>query len=114
MTTTGTATSLTVLSITTKTTALTETPYIATRYQSTVTVTSSDYQLAYTTAAPSACLATVTHAAQCAPTNVISSRDGRSVPIEWLLMTWAVPITFPSTLIGVPGLDLGGCFQLLR
>jgi hypothetical protein len=89
--------------------------YTNTVYLNTVTATSSDWHLTYTTKdAPTVCsdIATVTRAAQCAPTNLISERDSHGVAIQLLPRDWVFPIEFPSTLIGIPGMDASACCQL--
>ncbi|KAI1410368.1 hypothetical protein F5Y13DRAFT_192550 [Hypoxylon sp. FL1857] len=89
--------------------------YTNTVYLNTMTTTSSDWQLAYTTKpAPTACpdTRTVTRAAQCAPTNLIAERDSHGAAVQLLPRDWAFPIGFPSTLIGIPGMDASACCQL--
>jgi hypothetical protein len=92
--------------------------YTRTRYSNTITTTFSDWQLAYTTKPVSVdCKpdtpTMVTYAAKCAPTNLISERDGRGVEVRWYTNQWSAPIGFPDTLIGIPGLsDASACCQL--
>lgn len=90
--------------------------YNSTIYEHTVTTTSSDWHLAYTTkTAPTACpeTPTVTRAAQCAPTNLIAERDGHGVAIQWYPRDWSAPIEFfPPSLIGIPDMDASACCQL--
>jgi hypothetical protein len=88
-----------------------------TTFLTTLTTTSSDWQLLYTTTTltgPSACVPTptVTRAAQCAPTNMLSIRDGYGVEIYVNPNIWRFPIGFNGEIIGIPGLDAGGCCQL--
>ncbi|KAI2633030.1 hypothetical protein GGS26DRAFT_64786 [Hypomontagnella submonticulosa] len=118
VTVTSTATGYNWLSTTTVSTNKTFTvapfKYTSTVYLHTLTTTSSDYQLAYTTAAATACpeTPTVTRAAQCAPSNLIAERDNHGAAIQLLPLDWAFPIGFPSTLIGIPGMDASACCQL--
>lgn len=97
--------------------------FLSTSYLHTVTVTSSDWQLAYTTKPAAACSAetaapaaaappTVTRALQCAPSNLIAERDGHGTAINRLPRDWAVPIDYNNTLIGIPGMDASACCQL--
>jgi hypothetical protein len=89
--------------------------YPKTTYLTTVTVTSSDWQLDYITRTVSKACAqtpTVTRAAQCAPTNMISERDGYGVGIQIFPDSWRFPIGFPGEIIGIPGMDAGACCQL--
>jgi len=91
--------------------------YTQTRYRHTVTHTSRDVQLAYTTKPVEAvCNAdkptTVTYAAKCAPSNLIGERDGRGIELYVPSDNWTFPIGFPDTLIGIPGLDASECCQL--
>ncbi|KAK0620249.1 hypothetical protein B0T14DRAFT_567016 [Immersiella caudata] len=91
--------------------------YTRTRYRHTVTRTNRDHQLAYTTkpiemACEAETRATVTRAAQCAPTNLIRERDGRGIEVRVPTANWTFPIGFPKTLIGIPGLDASACCQL--
>ncbi|KAK3326125.1 hypothetical protein B0H66DRAFT_637441 [Apodospora peruviana] len=97
--------------------------YTVTRYRSTVTATQSDYQLAYVTptvSAGGACdsaaepetAVTVTRAAQCAPTNLLSERDRYGVAIRILPLDWSFPIGFPNKVIGIPDVDASACCQL--
>ena len=98
--------------------------YTRTRYRDTVTRTSSDFQLAYaTTHVGVTCntnnntdtTITITQEAKCAPTNLISERDGRGVGIRLLPLEWTFPVGFPDTLIGIPGVgdgDPAACCQL--
>jgi len=97
--------------------------FLSTSYLNTVTVTSSDWQLAYTTKSAAACSTetatptakappTVTRALQCAPSNLIAERDGHGVAINRLTGGWAVPIDYNNTLIGIPGMDASACCQL--
>ncbi|KAI0377719.1 hypothetical protein F5Y04DRAFT_171706 [Hypomontagnella monticulosa] len=118
VTVTSTATGFNWLSTTTvssdKTFTVAPFKYTSTVYLNTVTTTSSDYQLGYTTAAATPCpeTPTVTRAAQCAPSNLIAERDGHGAAVQLLPRDWAFPIGFPSTLIGVPGMDASACCQL--
>ncbi|KAM7218904.1 hypothetical protein V8F06_005784 [Rhypophila decipiens] len=92
--------------------------YTVTKYRSTATATRSDYQLAYVTPTAS-CISepekktvvTITRAAQCAPTDLISERDNHGVAIR-MLPDWSFPIGFPNTLIGIPDVDASACCQL--
>lgn len=105
--------------LTNKTSTVIPFRYNSTSYLTTVTVTSSDWHLAYATAAaptaPTACAATptVTRAARCAPTNLISERHGHGAAIQWLPREWAVPLEFfPPALIGITDMDASACCQL--
>lgn len=89
--------------------------YRRTTYLTTVIVTSSDWQLDYTTSTVSKACAqtpTVTRAAQCAPTNMISEQDGYGVAIQIFPDSWRFPIEFPGEIIGIPGMDASACCQL--
>jgi len=92
--------------------------YNSTVYLNTVTATSTEWHLAYTTkaaaVATSSCpeTPTVTRAAQCAPTNLIAERDGHGAAVQLLPLDWVFPIEFPPTLIGIPGMDPSACCQL--
>lgn len=86
--------------------------YTRTRYAETVTTTASDYYLTYATrtvttaCGPLDAAPTVTYDARCAPTNLISERDGRGVGIRVIPRNW----TFP--LAGIQAVDAGTCCQL--
>ncbi|KAK4448049.1 hypothetical protein QBC34DRAFT_466197 [Podospora aff. communis PSN243] len=91
--------------------------YTRTRSRHTVTRTNRDHQLAYTTkpvevSCEAGKPATVTRAAKCAPTNLISERDGRGIEVRVPIANWTFPIGFPKTLIGIPNLDASACCQL--
>ncbi|KAK4462673.1 hypothetical protein QBC42DRAFT_326706 [Cladorrhinum samala] len=90
--------------------------YTRTKYAETMTTTASDYYLAYATRtvtdSTGACAGTpptvtVTHDARCAPTNLISERDGRGVGIRVIPRNW----TFPLAGIQAAA-DAGACCQL--
>ncbi|KAL1891482.1 hypothetical protein Sste5346_007573 [Sporothrix stenoceras] len=86
-------------------------------YDHTITVTSSDWHLAYTTVyatvLPCGPTRTITRAAQCAPTNLISQRDGHGVGVRCLPRDWVFPIEFfPPKLLGIPDYDASSCCQL--
>ncbi|TPX07455.1 uncharacterized protein E0L32_002075 [Thyridium curvatum] len=95
--------------------------YTSVVYLHTATVTSSDWYLAYTTKAPAASpgascsesAPTVTRVAPCAPSNLISQRDGHGVAVRFLPRDWRVPVEFfPPALLGIPGMDASACCQL--
>jgi len=101
----------------TRTTTVANFRYNSTVYLHTITATSSDWRLAYTTvpATATACpdTPTVTRAAQCAPTNIIAERDGHGAAVQLLPRDWAFPIDFfPPALIGIPAMDASACCQL--
>lgn len=94
-------------------------PHTYTRYSHTVTQTRRNNQLAFTTKLFEASCnpgtpTTVTRAAQCAPTNMISERDGLGIRVSVSMDNWAFPrgLGYPDVLIGIPNLDAGACCQL--
>ncbi|KAM7192589.1 hypothetical protein V8F20_008798 [Naviculisporaceae sp. PSN 640] len=79
--------------------------YTSTVYESTVTATRSEFQLAYSTATvtASSCAPTATYAAKCAPNNLLSEQDGLGVAVRILPNEWSFPVGIADTLIGLPG-----------
>ncbi|KAK3988775.1 hypothetical protein QBC44DRAFT_359792 [Cladorrhinum sp. PSN332] len=86
--------------------------YTRTSYAKTATTTASDFYLTYATRpVTAACTAvdttlTVTYDARCAPTNLISERDGRGIGIRVIPRNWTYP------LVGIQTVDASACCQL--
>ncbi|KAH6615499.1 hypothetical protein B0J18DRAFT_437462, partial [Chaetomium sp. MPI-SDFR-AT-0129] len=89
-----------------------------TAYTSTATHTIADAGLAYVNATrtvPNTNTPTVTYAARCAPTNLLSVRDGHGLAVELSPDDFTFPIGFPGIVIGIPPslvADPSACCQL--